>query len=417
MVLLVFLALVSGAEISFFALSEVDRQRFQQSNDRAEAQISKLLTKPQRLLTTFVILSHFIKITFITLAVYLVEQVFEESVEEWLLLTITFTVLLLFFGELLPKVYANKNQSRFAKRHAFQVNWAFQLFHPFSRILFNLSEWLEKGVEKRQTKISLAELPEFIDEIPIAGTDSAKDKEILKGVVNFSTTTAQDIMTPRLKIFALDIDTLFPEVLIEIQQWGYSRIPVYRDNIDKIEGILYIKDILPHLDSATTFDWEQLIRPRFFVPENKKIDTLLKDFQEKRIHMAIVVDEYGGTAGLVTMEDIIEEIVGEIHDEFDETEENLYTKVDDFTYVFEGSILLEHFCQIVRVDEDEFEGIRGESKSLGGLLLEMFERFPHPQEEIKFGQFQFTIVSTSAKTIQKIKVQMLLEGKEEIGEL
>ncbi len=409
-VLLLLSAMVSGSEIALFSLTSDEYEQCQESDHKAERTAVQLLDKPQLLLATILIFNNLINVSFVTLSTFMTWRYFGTKALAWevtFLLTVVVTILLLFFGELLPKVYATQNSVSFIRRTVYLINSAFYTLMPLSRMLVSMGNIIERRVKRRGYRIHIEELPEFIDEIPSNSETSDKEKEILKGIVNFGSITVNQIMTSRTVITALNIETPFHELLLEIQNSGYSRIPVYQDTIDRIEGILYVKDLLPFLEMNQDFQWNKLLRPRYFVPENKKIDKLLKDFQEKHVHMAIVVDEYGGTAGLITMEDIIEEIVGEINDEFDDSREVLYTRIDDHNYLFEGKIALTDFCKVMDVDCNLFEEVKGESNSLGGLMLELFSRMPKLNEEVAYEQFHFTIVSVSKKKIKIVKVQIL----------
>ncbi len=412
-VLLVLSAMISGSEIALFSLTSEDIQDCKNGESRSERKAVLLLEKPQMLLATILIFNNLINITIITIATFVTWEIFDTKNPEGIVifsLTLIVTVVLLFFGELLPKVYAAQYNRSFIRNTVFLIEFGYFIFKPLSVVLVSISNIVEKRIERKGYKIHLEELPEFIDEMPIQGQNADKEKQILKGIVNFSSTAVQEIMTSRHEIIALDINLPFRDMLAKVQENGYSRIPIYRDTIDKIEGVIYVKDLLPFLDAQDTFKWNKLLRERFFVPKTKKIDKLLRDFQEKHVHLAVVVDEYGGTAGLVTLEDIIEQIVGEINDEFDEDEEVLmYTRLDEANYLFEGKIPLNDVCKVLKVSTDYFDDVRGESKSLGGLMLELFSRFPLLNEEISYGNFLFTIMSVSKKKIKVVKINTQAE--------
>lgn len=410
-VLLVLSAMISGSEIALFSLNSEDIDDFKNSEIAAEQRAVKLVEKPQMLLATILIFNNLVNISIVTLSTYITWQMFGTRNPEGLvivLLTLIVTVLLLFFGELLPKVYASQYNRSFIHRTVFLIDFAFVIFRPLAYLLVLISNIVEKRIERKGYKIHLDELPEFIDEMPMQGDNVDREKEILKGIVNFSSTSVQEIMTSRHEIIAFEMSMPFRELIEKVQEHGYSRIPIYRETIDKIEGVLYVKDLLPFLDTPDNFKWNKLLRERLFVPKNKKIDKLLRDFQDRHVHLAIVADEYGGTAGLVTLEDIIEEIVGEINDEFDESEDVLmYTQLDERNFLFEGKIPLNDVCKVLKVNADYFYDVRGESKSLGGLILELFSRFPQLNEEITYGNFSFTIMSVSKKKIKVVKVSIL----------
>lgn len=411
LVLLLYLsAMLAGAETAFFSVMREEANNWKFETSLKVRQANQLLEKPKRLLATILIFNNLINISFISLTAFLFrETIHSVHLEGIILLVITLplTVILLFFGELLPKMYANQRGEFFINRSIYLVQWAYFLFKPLANWMVQISSIAEKRIKKKSYKINFDELPEMIDEIELDAQTSEKDREILKGIVNFSQTTVQEIMTSRMNMIGVDLETSFEDLLMQIKENGYSRMPVYKDNLDDIEGILYVKDLLPFLDNQIDFEWQTLIRPRYYVPDNKRIDKLLKEFQAKRVHMAIVVDEYGGTAGLVTMEDIIEEIVGEINDESDEDENKQFTKIDESTFLFEGKIALSDFCKVLEIDEEVLDEVRGDSQSLGGLLLEMFGRFPKLNEKKQFDKFLLTIVSATAKQIKVIKVTIL----------
>jgi len=404
-ILLLLSGLISGSEIGLFSLSADDLDHCKDSENRSERLIVQLLQKPQRLLATILIFNNLINVAFVTISTYLTWVIVGTRNPGGVVvfqLTVLVTVNILFFGELLPKVYANNRNLFFVRRTARLIFLAMRVFRPLSFILMKMSNVVEKRIKKRGYQVDIKGLEDVIDR-----TDtSVKQREILKGIVNFGTITAKQVMTSRLAITAIDFDTNFHDLLEKIQECGYSRIPIYADTIDNIKGILYVKDLLPFLNANESFKWTKLLRKTYFIPPNKKIDKLLRDFQERRVHMAIVVDEYGGTAGLVTMEDVIEEIVGEVNDEFDGDKEKLYTKIDENTYLFESKISLHDFCKIMGIDNDFFDEVKGESESLGGLLLERFARLPKLNENIVYDKFEFTIVSMGLRKIKIVKVEI-----------
>lgn len=405
LVLLGLSALVSGSEVAFFSLSADERARCRESDSPVERKIVHLLDRPQLLLATLLIFTNLLNITFVTITAYLTSRMLGDEVEKWvgiLVQTVGVTFIIVFFGELIPKVWANQNNLRFLHYTAPLIAAASRVFRPISVPLMGISNVIEKRVQRKGYTITAEELTHALEITTGQGT-SAEQKEILRGIVNFSSITARQIMRSRMDITAFDVELDFHELMDKINKSGYSRVPVYRESLDKIEGILYIKDLLAHLDKDESFAWQALIRPPFFIPESKKIDDLLHDFQEKRVHVAVVVNEYGETEGLVTLEDIIEEIVGDIQDEFDEEEVD-YTRLDAQTYVFEGKTPLNNFCKVLDVNPDIFEKVRGESESLGGLLLELFARLPKANEEINYTNFQFRVVSADTRRIKRVQV-------------
>jgi len=350
-------------------------------------------------------MNNLINIAIVTLATFFTWTLVDTKTPEGavvLTLTIIVTFIILFFGEVVPKNYANQHNSKFAKTTANGLLFLERVLRPFSFLLIAATNIIEKNVVKKGQNLTVDELNHAL-EITTGEDTSDEEKGILKGIVNFSTLGVKQVMKSRMDITAIDIEVDFHELMDKINKCGFSRIPAYNETIDKIEGILYIKDLISHIDKDDDFAWQALLRPGFFVPENKKVDALLKDFQEQRVHMAIIVDEYGGTSGLITMEDIIEEIVGEINDEFDD-EDVAYNKLDNSTYIFEGKTSLNDFCKIVEVEPALFDKVKGESESLGGLLLEINSKLPRAGEKIGFDNFLFTIVAVDARRIKRIRV-------------
>ncbi|PTB97941.1 gliding motility-associated protein GldE [Marivirga lumbricoides] len=406
LLLLMMSALVSGSEVAFFSLSHEDLARCKASNQPSEQTIITLLKNPKQLLATILILNNFINVGIVTLSTFLTWEITGTKDTEGILvviLTAVITFLIVFYGEIVPKVYANQNNLSFARRMGGFLSGAGKLFKPLSFILMSLSNIIEKRVKQKGFNISVDELHQALE---ITSNKDTTDEErgILKGIVNFGTLSVRQVMKSRLDITAFDIEEDYHVLMDQINKNGFSRIPVYRDTIDKIEGILYVKDLLPYIEKDEHFKWQELLRPGFFVPESKKVDSLLKDFQEKRVHMAIVVDEYGGTSGLITLEDVIEEIVGEISDEFDEDFDIAYNKLDENTYIFEGRTSLNDFGKIIGDDLSYFEEVKGESESIGGLLLEINSKLPRAGEKIIFKKYVFTAVSVDNKRIKRVRV-------------
>ena len=406
MFLLIMSALVSGSEVAFFSLSHEDLAKCKTSSQSKEQTILELLKNPKRLLATILILNNFINVGIVTLSTYVTWEIVGTKETEGLLvvtLTAIITFLIVFYGEIVPKVYANQNNLSFASQMALPLNFSAKIFSPLSISLMSISNIIEKRVEQKGFSVSIDELHHAL-EITADKDTTEEEKGILKGIVNFGTLSVRQVMKSRLDITAFDIDDDYHKLMDQINKNGFSRIPVYRDTIDKIEGILYVKDLLPYIEEEEHFEWQKLLRQGFFVPESKKIDSLLKDFQEKRVHMAIVVDEYGGTSGLITLEDVIEEIVGEINDEFDEDIDIAYNKLDEYTYIFEGRTSLNDFCKIINEEPSTFEEVKGESESLGGLILEINSKLPRTGEKIKFKNFTFTVVAVDLKRIKRVRV-------------
>lgn len=409
MLLLTLSALVSGSEVGLFSLNEEEVELCKESENNSEKIIVRLLEHKKLLLATILIFNNLLNVGIVTLSTYITWQIFgtkDITGITLLILTIVVTLLLLFFGELLPKVYANRQNLAFARLSAPLLKYAMRFFNPLAYMLVSMTNIVEKRVQKKGYTLSRDELSEAIQITTENGEATEKDKEILKGIVNFNNISVKQIMTSRHNIMAIDVATPFEELLQKIRESGYSRIPVYQETIDRIEGILYVKDLLEYVEERKNFRWKTLLRNSYFVPPNKKIDKLLRDFQEKHVHMAVVADEYGGTAGIVTMEDIIEEIVGDINDEFDELEEgNLYTQLENNSYLFQSKISLNDFCKVLDIDNGFFDKVKGESESLGGLMLEIFSRLPKVGEVTKHEQFVFTIYQVDSKKIKIIKVE------------
>jgi len=408
LLLLMASALVSGTEAAFFSLSQQQIAQCKNSHEPRSSKVLKLLQSPRRLLATILILNNLINVAFVTLSIYLLWQVFGMGyIPSFVLLTFTLlsTGAIVLFGEIIPKTYANQHNLQFAKRFVGFLHVAVLILRPLSSLLMRVSTLFGQGFFQEQYDLSIDQLNRAV-EITTTKGSSAEDKKILKGVINFTTLAAKQIMQPRTEITAVDIAMDFHQLINMVNKSGYSRFPVYKETIDQIEGFLYIKDLLPYLEKGKHFPWKTLLRKCLFIPENKKLDTLLLEFQASKVHMAIVVDEYGGTSGLVTMEDVIEEIIGEIADEFDQDEEIGYRQIDSKTFEFEGKVPLHDFCKVVGVNSAVFETIKGESESLGGLLLEINGRLPQANEKIVYKQFTFVVMAADTRRIKKVRVHI-----------
>ena len=399
------LLLVSGfasaSEIAFFTLSPSDLNAIDEKKHPSDEKIRKLLDDTERLLATILITNNFVNVTIIMLCNFFFMSVFEfhSPIAEFLILTVILTFLLLLFGEIMPKIYSAQKTLAFCRFSAPGI-WMFRsLFYPVASMLVRSTSFLNKHFARKNHNISVDELSHALEL-----TDKAELKEennILEGIIRFGGETAKEVMTSRLDVVDLDIRTPFKDVLQCIIENAYSRIPIYSENRDNIKGILYIKDLLPHLNKVD-FRWQSLIRPAYFVPETKMIDDLLRDFQANKIHIAIVVDEFGGTSGIVTMEDIIEEIVGEIHDEYDD-EERTYAVLNDHTWVFEAKTQLTDFYKITKVDEEVFDEVAGDSDTLAGLLLELKGEFPALHEKVTYDHYEFEVLEMDNRRILKVK--------------
>ena len=399
------LLLVSGfasaSEIAFFSLSPSDLNAIDEKKHPSDEKIRKLLDDTERLLATILITNNFVNVTIIMLCNFFFMSVFEfhSPIAEFLILTVILTFLLLLFGEIMPKIYSAQKTLAFCRFSAPGI-WMFRsLFYPVASMLVRSTSFLNKHFARKNHNISVDELSHALEL-----TDKAELKEennILEGIIRFGGETAKEVMTSRLDVVDLDIRTPFKDVLQCIIENAYSRIPIYSENRDNIKGILYIKDLLPHLNKVD-FRWQSLIRPAYFVPETKMIDDLLRDFQANKIHIAIVVDEFGGTSGIVTMEDIIEEIVGEIHDVYDD-EERTYAVLNDHTWVFEAKTQLTDFYKITKVDEEVFDEVAGDSDTLAGLLLELKGEFPALHEKVTYDHYEFEVLEMDNRRILKVK--------------
>lgn len=409
-ILLVFLlitsGLVSGAEVAFFSLTKEVLDSEEEKKSRQMEIIQKMLQKPKRLLATILITNNFINIAIVLLFASIGEVLFSQIENPLFVLLIeigVITFLILFFGEILPKVYANRNALSFSKTIAFPIYTIDRYFLFFLTIpMSKITRFMESRLAQKNNEFSIDKLSQAL-ELTNEEETTKEEHKILQGIVNFGNTDTKQVMCPRIDVFALseymEMETIVPLIL----EKGFSRVPVHTDNMDNVLGILYTKDLLPHLEQPD-FKWQKLLKPPFYVPENKKLDDLLKEFQQKKIHLAVVVDEYGGTSGVITLEDVIEEIVGDISDEFDD-DELVFSKLDDHTFVFDAKINLKDFYKVIELEEEEiFEKAKGESESIAGFILEVAQAFPKAGQLIKFEDYQFVIESVDRKRIKRIKV-------------
>lgn len=404
-VLLLMSAFASGSEIAFFSLSPSDVAELEDGKFDADKKIQNLRDDSERTLATILIANNFVNVTIIMLLNYVIAGVISFGERalllQFLFTTVILTFLLLLFGEIMPKVYARQDPLKFCRRCVGGIMFARKLFWPIENILLKSGMMAEKIIQKENHVLSVDDLEQALE---LTDKNDIKDEQnMLKGIIRFGDETAKEVMTSRQNIVDLDIRSNYADVLKCIEDNNYSRIPVYQDNTDNIRGILYIKDLLPHLTKSSNFRWQSLIRPPYFVPETKKIDDLLREFQENKVHIAIVVDEFGGTSGIVTLEDILEEIVGEINDEYDE-EEKFYSKLNYNTFIFEGKTLLTDLCRILNVDDEEFEEVEGDADTLAGLLLEIKGDFPSIHEKIDYKNYTFEVMNVEERRISKIKV-------------
>jgi gliding motility-associated protein GldE len=412
-VLLLCSALISGAEVAFFSLTTSD---FEENKDKNIAKkleiVEKLLSKPKKLLATILVANNFINIAIVLLFDSLTDVLFSSINARVFGIDVRFiievgvvTFLILLFGEILPKIYASRNKIKFATFMSYPLNVLDTLLTPISMPMRAATLYIHEKFGKQKSNISVDQLSQAL-ELTSETDTTHEEQKILKGIVTFGNTDTKQVMKNRMDIFALNEDQLFKEIMPEIINRGYSRIPVYKDNIDNITGILYVKDLMPFIDRKN-LDWQNLKREAYFVPENKKLDDLLNEFKEMKMHLAIVVDEYGGTSGLISLEDIIEEIVGEISDEFDD-EDLVFSKLDDSTFIFEGKTPLKDFYKVIKLEDPYvFEEAKGEAETLAGFLLEVSKGFPKKDEILSFHNYAFTIEAFDNKRIKQIKLSII----------
>lgn len=396
----------SASEIAFFSLTPADLSELEDEKHPSDKKIHKLLADKERLLATILITNNFVNVAIIMLCNIFFMQVFNfgSPLAEFLVLTVILTFLLLLFGEIMPKIFSAQNVLKFCRFSAPGLLACRSVFYPISSMLVHSTSFLNKRFSKKNHNISVDELSHALELTDKA--EISEESNILEGIIRFGGETAKEVMTSRLDVVDLEIRTPYTEVLKCVVENAYSRIPIYAGTRDNIKGVLYIKDLLPHLNKGDNFRWQTLIRPAYFVPETKMIDDLLRDFQANKIHIAIVVDEFGGTSGIVTMEDIIEEIVGEIHDEYDD-EERTYAVLNDHTWVFEAKTQLTDFYKVTKIDEETFDDVAGDADTLAGLLLELKGEFPVLHEKLSFNRYEFEVLEMDNRRILKVKFTIL----------
>ena len=404
LVLLGISGFASGAEIAFFSLSPSDISELNGSKQSRDKTIQVLREDSERTLATILITNNLVNVTIIMLCNFIFARLVNFGNAVWLqflCITVLLTFILLLFGEIMPKVFSRQNPLAFCRRCVGGISICRRVFWPLETILLRSGILAEKVVQKENHVLSVDDLEQALE---LTDKNDIKDeRSMLKGIIRFGDETAKEVMTSRQDIVDLDIKCSYADVLKCIVENNYSRIPVYQENEDNIRGVLYIKDLLPHLSKPVTFRWQSLIRPPYFVPETKKIDDLMREFQENKVHIAIVVDEFGGTSGIVTLEDILEEIAGEINDEYDEDTKS-YSKLNYNTYLFEGKTLLSDFCKVLNVDDDEFVDVEGDADTLAGLLLEIKGDFPSMHEKIDYKNYTFEVMEIGQRRISKVKV-------------
>lgn len=403
-------AFVSASEVAFFSLEPQDVDELRQKESANASKVLKLLEYPQKLLATILISNNFVNVAIIILITHFSTSLFDFSMAPiwgFVIQTIVITFLLLLFGEIMPKVYATQYPMKMALFAASTLLTLEKVLSPFVALLVKSSAIMNTDKVKTRNNISMDELSQALE---LTSDTEEDEKDMLEGIIKFGNIQVADIMRSRVDIISVEIKSSYKELMRVIVESGYSRIPVFAENHDNIKGLIYSKDLLPHLEKPDNFRWQTLIRPAYFVPESKKIDDLLKEFQETKVHLAIVVDEYGGTSGLVTLEDILEEIVGDISDEYDD-EEKLYVKVDDDTYVFEGKILLNDFYKITDIDESVFEKVTEDVETLAGLVLELKGEIPKKGDKVNMGPYEFEVVAVDNRRINKIRFHVNEEAR------
>ncbi|WP_353776907.1 gliding motility-associated protein GldE [Winogradskyella sp. 3972H.M.0a.05] len=407
-VLLLCSAMISGAEVALFSLTRSDIDDGLERESTAMEIVNRLLANPKKLLATILVANNFINIAIVLLFAYLGEFLFYDIESGWvrfLVEVVLATFLILLFGEILPKIYASRNKVKFSSFMARPLKVLDTLFSPLSLPMRYITVGIERRLGKQKSNLSVDQLSQAL-ELTDSDETTEEEQKILEGIVSFGNTDTKQVMRPRMDIFALDIEDDYNKIISEIVKHGYSRIPVYKDSIDSIVGVLYAKDLLPHINK-NQFKWKELIREPFFVPENKKLDDLMVEFQTKKVHLAIVVDEYGGTSGIISLEDVIEEIVGDISDEFDD-DDIIFTKIDDNNYSFEGKTQLKDFYRIIQIeDESVFESNKGEAETIAGFVLEISGTFPRIGSKINFKNYVFTIEALEKKRIKQLKFTIL----------
>ena len=407
--LLVVSALISGSETAYFSLRPADIDDLESRTDAKSRLVLKLREKPKTVLATILIGNNFVNVTITLLATYIVSEMFDmihHPFAAFVMEVIVITSLVLIIGEITPKIFAAKKPVKFSRFMARTLQALIVVFKPLSKLLVSSTSFMDKHLEKKKAEISMDDLSTAVD-IATESSTPLEEKNMLKGIATFTEKEVSSVMKPRIDIIAVEHDMPFQDMLATVIRSGFSRIPVYEESLDQVNGILYVKDLLPYLD-AQSYEWQKLIRPAFFVPENRKINDLFQDFREKKIHIAIVVDEYGGTSGLITMEDVIEEIVGDINDEFDNVkQEQHYTKIDDDTYLFKAQTSIVDFCKIFNLSENYFEPMQGEADTLAGLVLEIEGRIPEVGFSFNVEKFNFEITEADTRKIIQIKVKVL----------
>jgi gliding motility-associated protein GldE len=405
-VLLILSALLSGSEIAYFSLSPAEKLKISKATSKKGLYIQRNLESPEQLLATILVANNFVNVGIVILSSFTVDNLVDFSQEPvlgFIVQVVVISFLILLFGEIIPKVYSTHHALKFAKFIAIPLYFTIRLFRPVNSVLIFSTSFINNRIHAYNNHISVDELSQALE--LTSKTELKDDTEILKGIVKFGNKSVVEIMRSRVDVVSLEIDSNYDDVLKLITDTGFSRIPVYSETFDNIKGILYIKDLLPHVGKGASFKWQSIIRPPFYVPEAKKIDDLLEEFQKNKVHMAIVVDEYGGSSGIVTMEDVLEEIVGEIADESDE-EEKFYTKIAENKYLFDGKTMLKDFYKVTNQEDNIFDDVKGEADTLAGLILELKGEFPEKNDTITCKNCVFVIEAVDNRRIKQIKVEI-----------
>jgi gliding motility-associated protein GldE len=408
LVFLIVSALIAAAEVAFFSLEPSDLEVLRNSNSTAEKKIVELLSKQKKLIATIVIAHNLVNIGVVVLSETIFDSLLHNRVSptlEFAIRVVIVTFLIVLVGEVIPKIYTKQNALKIAKRLVLGVSITEKILQPISFLLIKSTSLLDVLMKNRKHDLTVDDLSQALD-LTSNETTPEEERKILKGIVEFGNTDVRQIMKPRLEIIAFDKDLPFDNLLEKVIECGFSRIPIFNESPDNIIGILYSKDLIPHLNSDNNFNWISILRTPFFVPSNKKIDDLLKEFQTKKMHMAIVVDEYGGTSGLVTLEDIIEEVIGDINDEFDD-EELIYSKLDEKNYIFEAKIMLNDLYRVLQIDGEAFEKQRGENDTLAGFILEKTGKIPDKGHVLEMDGYTFKIEAVDKRRIKRVKLTIL----------
>lgn len=407
--LLLISAAMSASEVAYFSLSAADLNDLKNKKTPVADLVINLINQPKKLLATILIANNFVNVGVVIISTFLVSKAFDFSASPvlgFLIQVIVITSIILLAGEIIPKVYATKQGKGIVLLMARPLRFLSALFLPLSILLTGSTNFIDKRLARKKQSLSMDDLSDAID-ITGDGISDENDRKIMKSITRFGDLNAREIMTPRVDVTAIDVSDSFSDVKKTIIESGFSRIPVYEDSPDKVSGVLYIKDVLPHVQQKASFDWKSLVRPAFFIPENKPINDLLDEFREKKIHLAVVVDEYGGTSGIITMEDIIEEILGDINDEFDTESDGIsFNRINDNIYVFDGKTMLIDVCRIMGIEDRIFDEARGESDTLAGLILELNKKMPVANEKVQFEDFKFVVESVDRRRVKRIRVIM-----------